>query len=80
MNTSDLIEKAKVKTGISSDYGIAKHLGVSAQNLSQWRKGRQLPNVPAFAKLSHAAGMTMEEALPYLGEPVIKKTSNLYIM
>lgn len=37
--TASLVRALKARTGIESDYGIAKHLGVTKQTLSNYRTG-----------------------------------------
>ena len=73
MTTGTLIDLAKTNSKTESDYRLAKKLGISAQHINNWRKRGGIPDVVNFAKLSKAAGLTMEEALPYLGEEVQKK-------
>lgn len=41
MNTVDYLEKAKVSLGISSDYALAKHLGVTTSYISALKNGKQ---------------------------------------
>lgn len=40
--TADLLDKAKAKNHIPSDYALAKKLGVARQRISQIRSGRQV--------------------------------------
>lgn len=42
--TNKLIEKAKEKQGLISDYSIAKMLGTSPQKVSDWKRERSEAN------------------------------------
>lgn len=64
MNTTyKLVEMAKEKTGIESDYGIAKLIGVTAQKLSNWKTGQSEGNAINTLKLMKAAGLSIDDAL-----------------
>lgn len=57
MNTLDYVERVKLKTGIASDYGIAKLLGATRQTASGWRTGRsQLSALNCF-KVAEVLGL-----------------------
>jgi len=43
MNTIQYLDALKAATGITSDYGLAKSLGVTRQAVSNWRNGRECP-------------------------------------
>jgi len=54
--TEQLIERAKAGLGVSSDYALAKALGVSHTTIAHWRFGRSRPDdlaVIRIAKLLH---------------------------
>lgn len=40
MNTCGLLDSAKQKLGVSSDYALSKAFGVSRQKISEYRSGR----------------------------------------
>lgn len=73
MNTTyKLVEMAKEKTGIESDYGIAKLIGVTAQKMSNWKTGQSEGNAINTLKLMKAAGLSVDEALKIM----TKETAN----
>ncbi|MFC4932965.1 DUF3693 domain-containing protein [Massilia sp. GCM10023247] len=55
MNTIELLEAVKVKRGISSDYALAKALGVSQPAVSSYRAGN--------SKISDDVALTVAEIL-----------------
>lgn len=55
MNTIDLLEAVKVKRGISSDYALAKVLGVTQAATSSYRTGN--------SKISDDVALTVAEVL-----------------
>lgn len=65
MNTYALVELGKKKQMIASDRAFAIKIGVTSQNISDWKAGRATPNATKFLKLAVAAGMNIEEALEY---------------
>lgn len=44
MKTDQYLDQAKQASGITSDYGLAKVLGVTRQAVSNWRQARTLPD------------------------------------
>lgn len=68
MQALEWIEKVKSKTGIESDYGIAKLLGLSRQALSAMRNGRsytlgeETSVKVAEALQINAAGVVLDQA------------------
>ncbi|MFL9711907.1 helix-turn-helix domain-containing protein [Methylobacillus sp. Pita1] len=65
MNAYALVELGKKKQMIASDRAFAIKIGVTSQNISDWKAGRATPNATKFLKLAVAAGMNIEEALEY---------------
>jgi hypothetical protein len=64
MNTTyKLVEIVKEKTGIESDYGIAKLVGVTSQKISHWKTERSEAKGVELLKLIKAAGLTIDDAL-----------------
>lgn len=85
--TYELVELAKEKNGISSDYGIAKLIGVTSQKISHWKTERSEAKAVELLKLIKAAGLTIDDALKIMSEspaepsPALSKASDgLYIM
>ena len=62
-NTVTLLDEAKKKAGISSDYALANSLGVSRQLLSNWRHNRDLPNTLGAVKLAEVLGRNPIEVI-----------------
>lgn len=62
-NTYKLVELAKSSTGIESDYGIAKLIGVTRAVISSWKQERAEANVTNTLKLMKAAGLSIDDAL-----------------
>lgn len=72
--TYELILIAKEKLKIESDYGIAKALGLSIQNVSDYKNK---PNEAKGVKLLQiivGAGLSAEEALRFMTEEPLRKT------
>jgi predicted transcriptional regulator len=64
MNTTyKLVEIVKKNTGIESDYGIAKLIGVTRAVVSSWKQERAEANVTNTLKLMKAAGLSIDDAL-----------------
>jgi transcriptional regulator with XRE-family HTH domain len=42
MNTLEFLDAVKARHGFSSDYALAKLLGVAPQNISSYRSGRRI--------------------------------------
>ena len=88
MNTTyALVEKVKEKTGIESDYGIAKLIGVTSQKLSHWKTERSEAKGIELLKLIKAAGLSVDDALKIMtkegskNRPASSKSAeSLYIM
>lgn len=57
MNLIELIEKAKTRANIPSDYALAKALGIERQIISQWRKGNRHPSNEEAVQLATLAGL-----------------------
>jgi predicted transcriptional regulator len=69
MNTTyKLVELAKEKTGIESDYGVAKMLGVTRAMVSNWKTEKAEANVTNTLKLLKAAGLNIDDALKIISE------------
>lgn len=57
MNTAQLLDLARERAGIPSDYRIAKLLSVAQQTVSNWRHGRAWPTLLQVFKLAEWAGI-----------------------
>lgn len=69
MNTTyKLVTLAKEKTGIDSDYGIAKLIGVTSQKMSNWKTDQSEGNAINTLKLIKAAGLTIDDALKIMSK------------
>jgi len=69
MNTTyKLVELAKENTGIESDYGIAKLIGVTSQKVSHWKTERSEAKSIELLKLMKAAGLSIDDALKIMSK------------
>lgn len=57
MTLLDLIEKAKTRANITSDYALAKVMGVDRRYVSLWKKGKKHPSTDEAVKLATLAGI-----------------------
>lgn len=57
MEIIDLLETAKNRANLSSDYALAKVLGIERQIISQWKKGKRHPSNEEAVKLATLAGL-----------------------
>jgi transcriptional regulator with XRE-family HTH domain len=58
MNTIEMLEAVKAKRGISSDYALAKALGITQQAMSSYRSGNSIMNDDVC--LSVAAALNLQ--------------------
>ena len=72
--TYELIGMAKKNLNIESDYGIAKKLGFTTQNLSDWKNKPTEASGVNLLKIIVAAGISAEEALNLMTEQPMRKT------
>lgn len=54
---NDLIEKAKNRANIPSDYALAKAIGIDRTIISAWKKGRRHPSDEEAVQLATLAGL-----------------------
>lgn len=54
---NDLIDKAKNRANIPSDYALAKAIGIDRTIISAWRKGRRHPSDEEAVQLATLAGL-----------------------
>lgn len=57
MEIIELLEKAKVRANIPSDYALAKVLGIERQIISGWKNGKRHPSNEEAVKLATLAGL-----------------------
>ncbi|WP_202840826.1 helix-turn-helix domain-containing protein [Luteimonas saliphila] len=57
MDVNKLLDQAKDAAGVSTDKGLSEHLGLSHGAVSNWRKGRALPDVVTCEKLAVLCGI-----------------------
>ncbi|MEQ1915397.1 MAG: hypothetical protein ABL856_01585 [Gallionella sp.] len=57
MEIAEIIDKAKVRANIASDYALAKALGKHTGTVANWRKGKQHPSNEEAVQLATLAGM-----------------------
>ena len=65
MTIIELIEKAKIRANITSDYALAKVLGVDRRYVSLWKKGKKHPSTDEAVKLATLAGL---EEMPVIAQ------------
>jgi len=57
MTLNELIDKAKTRANLPSDYALAKALGVKSGHVSGWRKGARHPSNDEAVQLATLAGL-----------------------
>ena len=57
MHIDDLIDKAKTRAYLQSDYALAKAMGIERQIISQWRSGKRHPSNDEAVQLATLAGL-----------------------
>jgi transcriptional regulator with XRE-family HTH domain len=55
-SVSDFLDRAKAGAGITSDYALAKLLGLSHSRVSNWRNDHNAPDERAVVKLCKLSG------------------------
>jgi len=63
MEIIELLKRAKERANITSDYALAKVLGIERQIISQWRKGKRHPSNEEAVKLATLAGLPEMEVI-----------------
>lgn len=63
MEINELLDKAKNKSNLSSDYALAKALGVKTGHVSGWRKGTRHPSNTEAVQLATLAGLPEMEVI-----------------
>lgn len=63
MKPSDLVQKAVEKSGATSDYQLAKQIGVPKQYVSRWRANTTWPDNDHTALLAEVAGLDVWETI-----------------
>jgi len=57
MRTPELLDAARSRAGIPSDYALAARLGVTRASVSGWRRGKQVPDAGHVFELANLAGL-----------------------
>lgn len=57
MKLNELIDKAKTRANLTSDYALAKALGIKTGHVSGWRKGARHPSTEEAIQLATLAGL-----------------------
>ena len=57
MTINELMDKARTRANLQSDYALAKALGIDRSIISQWRKGKKHPSTTEAAQLAALAGL-----------------------
>ncbi len=70
MRTAEYISEAKRRTGISSDYALAKRLGTGSTTVASWTSGRSVPDARFAFKLAELLG---EDPVPVLANIEIER-------
>jgi plasmid maintenance system antidote protein VapI len=52
MNIEQILDSAKIKLGIESDYALAKHLEISQSAISKYRNKKQTLDIEVCVKLA----------------------------
>lgn len=52
-----LLDQAKAKAGIPSNYRLARELGTTEHTVANWKNGRTLPNDEMSVRLAELAGL-----------------------
>ncbi len=66
LSTAELLDLAKERQGGVTDYRIAKLLGISTQNMSNYRCARSTPSNPVAMRLGELAGVDPAEAVAFV--------------
>ena len=57
MEVMEIVERAKTKADLPSDYALAKAMGIERQVISQWRGGKRHPSNEEAVQLATLAGL-----------------------
>lgn len=63
MKTAQIIDQARARSNIPSDYAIAKTLSVTRQMVSGWRAGDKYPGTRSLFQLAELAGRNPAEVI-----------------
>jgi transcriptional regulator with XRE-family HTH domain len=63
MEIQELLDKAKKRAGLNSDYALAQSLGFTKQAISKWRNDLGAPDAEGALKLAGLAGIEPVAAL-----------------
>lgn len=57
MTLNELLDRAKTRANLPSDYALAKALGIHTGTITNWRKGKQHPSNEEAVQLAALAGL-----------------------
>lgn len=63
MSTYDLVDLGKFHTGHKSDRAFALSIGLTSQNITDWKSGKAFPSDANLRRLAKAANLTFMEAM-----------------
>lgn len=66
MEISELLDKAKTRANLASDYALAKALGIPNGNLSNIRRGKAHPSNEVAIQLATLAGLNEMEVIAWI--------------
>lgn len=66
MDTRSLLQAVKAAQGITSDYRLARFLGVTDNTVGNWQHGRSRPDDATAVRLAELAGLDAAEVLASL--------------
>lgn len=56
MDINELLDEVKLKLDVTSDYALAKHLEINQARITEYRKGKEIPDVYACFKFAEVLG------------------------
>ena len=62
MEIQELIEQAKNRANLKTDYALAKAMGIDRRIVSDWKKGKKHPNKSEAVQLATLAGTWANES------------------
>jgi hypothetical protein len=63
MDINELLDKAKTRANLASDYALAKALGIQTGIVANWRKGKRHPSNDEAVQLATLAGLPEMEVI-----------------
>ncbi|NOT99428.1 MAG: hypothetical protein HOO97_10110 [Sideroxydans sp.] len=66
MDINDILDKAKTRANLASDYALAKAMGAKTGHVSGWRKGARHPSNDEAIQLATLAGLNEMEVIAWI--------------